>query len=491
MRKVFLENLPRTKTGTRIRWMNSIGYKVKFVYDDIEGEVEIINYDPVIQELIIKYNDKHYNIKTNHFNECKLGNITGKFTSEFKYKIGQRINDNKRDLTIIDRKYIKDKNNKKWKYYKYKCNKCGFDGGKHWSTKDKCYKDELWIEEGNLSSGNGCSCCSIPPQIVVEGINDIPTTDSWMIKYFQGGYDEAKKYTYNCRQKIRPICPDCKRIRNKKISIYNICRNKSIGCNCGDNKSKVSKFMFCLLDQLRYNSLINNFEAEIKFDWCTYYNTYKNKEQFGIYDFLIEENKLIIETDGEFHRKDNLMSGQTKEESKFIDNIKDKLAEENGYKVIRISDEGDIKEDILNSKLNKLFDLNIIDWNKCYKYAERNIVKEICDYWHLHNNINNEDLTTKDLEKNFKIRNVTIRKYLKLGTKYGWCYYNSQEESKKIECKVEIFKDGVSLGIFSNCSELINQSETLFNIKLKASGISLVANGKQKTHKGFTFKYIN
>ena len=40
------------------------------------------------------------------------------------------------------------------------------------------------------------------------------------------------------------------------------------------------------------------------------------------------------------------MSGQTKEESQWIDNKKDELALKNGYKIIRISDEGDIKENI-------------------------------------------------------------------------------------------------------------------------------------------------
>ena len=69
--------------------------------------------------------------------------------------------------------------------------------------------------------------------------------------------------------------------------------------------------------------------------------------------------KLIIETDGGFHRTDNLMSGQTAEESKFIDDAKDKCAIDNGYKVIRVSDQNDFKQSVLNN-LGKIFDLNDI-----------------------------------------------------------------------------------------------------------------------------------
>ena len=36
MRKIFLEELPRH--GKYIDWKSSIGYKVKFIYDDIEGD---------------------------------------------------------------------------------------------------------------------------------------------------------------------------------------------------------------------------------------------------------------------------------------------------------------------------------------------------------------------------------------------------------------------------------------------------------------------
>ena len=493
-KQIFLDSLPHK--GKLINWINSVGYKVPFIYEDIEGEVEIVDYDKNKTLLTIKYNNKKCKISTGGFTSCSFGNISNKITSDFKIEIGTRFKDDKRDLIITDRKYIANKYGQKCKYYQYKCNKCGFDCGKYYSSKYKQYKDEFWIGENNIVNGNGCSCCS--NNIIVEGINDIPTTAPWMVKYFQGGYDEAKLYTKNSSKKIYPICPDCGRVKDKEIYIYSIYNYDSIGCSCRDGKSKISKYIYNLLEQLKQNKLIKNFEEEIKFKWCNFYNPYKDINTFGVYDFIIKDKKLIIEADGGWHRKSNNMSGQTKEESQFIDNIKDKLANENGLEVIRISDEGDTKENILHSKLNKLFDLSNINWDKCEKYSIKNIIKEVCNYWHLHNEINNEELTTRKLGEIFELSHNTIRNYLKKGNMLGWCNYNPKEEMKKSALKnrekttrkVEIFKNSVSLGIFNSCSELVEQSEELFGVKLKYSGISNVAKGKQKQHKGFTFKYI-
>ena len=67
MRKMFIENLPKRQGRNRkeIDWKNTIGYKVKFVYDDIEGEVEIIDYENLhawhiafSQQFYKEYNEK-------------------------------------------------------------------------------------------------------------------------------------------------------------------------------------------------------------------------------------------------------------------------------------------------------------------------------------------------------------------------------------------------------------------------------------------------
>lgn len=483
MRKVFLENLPKiSKEYNRINWKASIGYKVKFIYDDIKDEIEIVNYKN--EYLYIKYLDEEpFKINSNHFKNGNLGKALGKYTFKFKIEINTEFKNDKRDITIINKKYktrkTKDKViNEKW--YKYHCNKCGYEG---------------WIAENHLLKGVGCSCCCQPSRAVLVGYNDIPTTVPWMIKYFQGGYDEAKLYTKSSNQPIYPICPDCRRIKDKSMKINNIYKTHSIGCICSDGKSYPEKFMCSVLEQLKLN-----FQTQLTkttFKWC---NGYK-------YDFYFKYNneQYIIETHGLQHYEESfkqIKGAKTVEQEQENDKTKKDLAIKNGIKeenyiVIdcRESELEYIKNDILhNDKLNSIFDLSNINWLKCEEFALSNLVKKVCEYW---NNKKNDE-TTNELINVFKLSGFAIRKYLKQGTKLGWCNYNAKEEMKKSGSlrgnrngkSVQIFKDNILLGTFESCKELERQSEKLFCVKLYRQNITNVCNGKRKSYQGYTFKYM-
>ena len=122
--------------------------------------------------------------------------------NNWKYKIGDRIVDDKRDLTIIEQIYLNDNKGYKVKYYKYKCNKCGFDCGEYYDSKDGEYKNEKWIiEYGLYSEKRGCSCCCGNSNIVVKGINDIATTNPELVKYFID-INDAYKYTYSSNKRV-------------------------------------------------------------------------------------------------------------------------------------------------------------------------------------------------------------------------------------------------------------------------------------------------
>ena len=60
MRKGFLENLPKSNhNGGSIDWKNSIGSIVRFIYDDIEGYIEILDYvRDKNSKVLLKYNNK-------------------------------------------------------------------------------------------------------------------------------------------------------------------------------------------------------------------------------------------------------------------------------------------------------------------------------------------------------------------------------------------------------------------------------------------------
>jgi len=493
MRKVFLDDLPKWekhkgKGGGRdgtINWLKSIGYKIRFVYNNIKGIIKIIDYISSKSELKIEYNNKYFYIGIDKIKKCQLGRILEIYTSEFKIEIGTRFQDDKRDIVITTRAKFKDKNGHWRKYYKYKCYKCRFECGENWSIKEKIHKDELWILESDLIKGTNCSCCG-GNRIVVKDINSIYYTDKWIISYI--GEECAKIHKHGSNEKVQVTCPDCGRVKVKNMSIDTIYNNHSIGCSCGDGYSYGHKYIYKLLTQLNQKFIDNQ-----TFDWCKFYNTYKQKEVSGEYDFVLENINLIIEMDGGFHRKDNNMSGQTKEESKFLDDEKDRLASEYGYKVVRISDEGDIKQNILDSDLSKLFDISNIDWLKCEAFALSNRVKEACLL-----KGNNPTFTTGDIAKIMNIHCKTICEWLKKGNDLDWCYYNAKEELNKIgkqngktnrSIPIKMFDINMKLiMMFFNSNECSEQSEQLFKIKLCKSDIRKVCLGTQNEYKGYIFE---
>lgn len=502
-RKVFLECLPNKIWHNKnkekilvISWKESIGHKIHFIYNNIEDDLEIINYNSKTTKLKVKYN-KECDIRTSIIKANNIGRIVNIITNGFKIKIEQTFKDEKRNLTIIDReyriKYKKDGRKENQKWYKYKCNKCGFDCGEHYKN-GKLVK-ELWILESALLRNQGCSCCA--SQIVAKGINDIPTTAPWMIKYFTNGYKDAIQYTKSSGQRIYPICPDCGRIKDKLTPIFKIYARKSIGCYCEDGQRYPEKFAHSILIQLNIN-----FETEYSPKWCKY--LFRNKLRQGRYDsyFKLNNKKYIVEMDGGWHNSDNKMTGQTKEQSKEIDKYKDKLAKEHGIEVIRIDCDYKecenrfeyIKNNIINnSRLNEIFDFNKINWVQCEESTCSNLVKKVCELKR-----NNPDISTVEIIKIMGYSKTTIIRYLKQGSILGWCNYDTKKEMKKSGIKsgtktgkrVEIFKDNISLGIFDSTLKLESLSEILFKIKLDHRSISLVCNGKQKKHKGFTFKYV-
>ena len=181
MKKVFLEELPRLKNG-RINWRESIGHKVKFIYDNIEDTIDIV--DCKNSYLTIKYKHEIMPIKTDSFSKCKLGNILNLYTSDFKVEIETTFKDGKRDLTIIDREYRIDKSGIRRKWYKYHCN---IDG------------NEDWIEESNLLGGQGCNVCSGKKALL--GVNTIWDKARWMCD-LGVSEEDAKKYTIDSHYKI-------------------------------------------------------------------------------------------------------------------------------------------------------------------------------------------------------------------------------------------------------------------------------------------------
>ena len=289
---------------------------------------------------------------------------------------------------------------------------------KNWKNKllvrhnsNNCKFHEYEVSPNNLLRGKRCPVCA--NQKAVLGINTIWDTDRWMVN-LGVSEEDAKKYTCCSNKKITVKCPDCG--IKKEMVISSIYRNKSISCCCGDGKSYPEKFVMGLLKQLK-----NDFETQYSPSWIA------SKK----YDFYIPKFNMIIEAHGEQHSNGKFMQrgGRNLEEERQNDRYKKETALNNGVKHYieldcRKSEMDYIKNSILNSELNDLFDLSDIDWNKCAEFANKNIVKEVCEYWN--NRKDNEN--TVNLSKLFKLSVTTIIRYLNKGTKLGWCKYSRKRK---------------------------------------------------------------
>lgn len=493
-KKVFLDNLPiweDTENKGSIKWDKTLGYLVYFLYGNIEGYIKIIDYIMLGQKITIEYNEESILIATGNFHYCKIGKLLKKKTSEFKIEIGTTFKDDKRDITITDRTKIQDKKGQWYKYYKYTCNQCGFDGGEHYSTKDKKYKDEYWVSESQLVGDRrvGCACCTNQSKIVVKGINDIATKHPYLVKYFVN-IEDVYTHTFCSNTFIIAKCPDCG--LKKKMKINNL-YNKKFSCSkCGDKTPYPEKIMFSVLEQLKIE-----FQTQLSkslFKWCGNYK----------YDFYFELNNehYICEINGEQHYKENRRKdARTLEEEQENDRLKKELALKNGIKEenyiiidCRYSDLEWIKNNdngIFKSSIHELFDLNKIDWNKCEEFALSNRVKEACNYW------NNGIGSTQNIANIMKLARNTVTTYLKKGSALNWCNYDVKEVKRKSSINsamksrkpVIVFKNGIIIKRFESIIELQRESQKIFGTMLNYNMVSEVCRGLRKQYKGYTFKY--
>lgn len=485
-KKCFIECLPRYENGNnkdQINWYECTNYTIHFIYNNIEDDLVIINrLDTKYLKIKVKYKDKEFEITTDRFKGCCLAYILEERTSEFRIEIGTRFQDDKRDITIIDRKkeIITRENgiHDERKYYKYKCNKCGFNGNKHYSSKDKEYKDEYWILESGLVKGVGCACCGATSYISVENINSIYKTDPWMIPII--GEECAKTHTHGSKDKVEVTCPDCNKKRNVKLPINKIYAKRTMCCpKCGDGYSYPNKMMFNILTQLNIE-----FIPEYSPDWI------------GLrkYDFYIPSINLIIEMDGELGHGNRMHKNSkiTKEESLEIDIYKDEQARLHSIEVIRIDciicSLDYIKMNIEN-KLSNYLKIQKVNWLKVEEFALSNRVKEACDLWS--NGIRNTD----QIGKIMKIHYATISKYLNKGARISWCDYNPIQVQKDNGRDVGLLRSEPIIcidteQIFISSQDCSRKSINTFGTKLGQSNISLVCNGKQDNHKGLKFKKI-
>lgn len=314
---------------------------------------------------------------------------------------------------------------------------------------------------------------------ILVGFNDLWTTSpqtAILLTNPEDGYIVTK----GSGQKKNFTCPECGKIQAKFVK--NVVA-RGLQCSvCGDGVSYPNKFGRAFLDQVIGDNYIPEYMAE----WCSPYK-YDNW-------FYHNGKEYFLEMDGWFHYRDSDMSQVPLEERRRIDKLKDELAQEHGIRVIRIncieSSCDYIAKNIISSELNDMFDLSVVDWQRCNMQAQKNFVKFACDLYV------SGMISTTEIAKQLKVARSTIVKYLKVGSEFGWCDYDpkksnvgKQHKSKwkpivaiRIQDGKECNFESVSAcekQMFDTCAVTVNRSSL---IKALKSG---------DPYKGFIFKYTN
>jgi len=474
-----VNTIPLIKNGN-IDWITvaNTKMKLKFKHIDIYGIVQVMDYIPKKQMLKIKYLDKYYEMVTTSFFNCSFSYMLNIISSEYRYNLNDIIDTTSGKIEILKQVRMK-KGNSDQKCYKYKCLLDGYIGT---------------ISERDIKTGNGCPCCT--NKKCIKGINDAFTTHPHLIKYFKN-IEDAYTHTYGSNKFVIFKCPDCgfeKKMRVSTLSIF------GFSCNqCGDGISYPNKVIFNVLKQLIG---IKNFNAEKQFIWSKNIHNdnckLKGNKQYDFY-FRLNDKDILIEAHGNQHYEESfgwIKEARTLEEEINNDKIKEELALQNGinkenYIVIdcRKSKLEFIKQNILNSKLNELFNLDNINWFKVEEFSLHSRIKEVSEYWNSGIKNLTEISIITGLEKS------TVKKYINKGLNIGWNDYDGNlEHIKSALVQVEKLKKGVfcieNNLLFESCHDLDRKSEEIFGFKISFQQVSRSCL-KKALYKGYTFKYIS
>lgn len=395
MRKVFLEDLPKWEDGQykgKIKWKDCVGYKVRFIYDDIEDEVKIIDYKyPIVK---IEYKGNIYSYENYRFLKCPFGVMLGKYNKDYLFNVNEKIDTISGSIVILEQ--IKVKRSKdNIKGYKYKCL---IDG--HIDT----------TSEYHLKAGRGCSVCGYNK--VVKGINDISTTHPHLMGYFLN-IEDAYSVSHGSEKEFSMKCKDCGYKRNRVIK--DLVRNGFACPQCSDGFSYPEKFVFNMLSQLSIEFIVQ-------------YNPKWVKPKR--YDFYIPYLNCIIETHGEqhYHNSFKIVGSRDLKEEILNDSYKKEIALMNGIdKYIELdcqkSELGYVRNSVRNSELKNIFNLSKVNWQECHEFASDTRVKEVSLIW------NTGIHSTIEIGKIINLHGATVRRYLKMGRELGWNDYDEYQAS--------------------------------------------------------------
>lgn len=342
----------------------------------------------------------------------------------------------------------------------------------------KCHLGHTWMAKPAHLLCSDCGCPYCCGNTILAGFNDLWTARPDVAKLLKN-YSDGYKFGQYSNQKVEFVCPNCGCVIMRLVRDVS---KQGLSCSmCADGVSYPNKFGRALLKQLP----IENFKCEYSPKWAHPYR-YDNY-------FEYKGQAYILEMDGAFHYEEKAFSKLSLEDRIQIDNIKTEMANKQGIIVIRIdcrvSDFNYIKTSIMNSELNNLFDLSLINWDMCNIASCNSLVKAACDLYvfGMHE--------TNMIGRVLCISSKAVLDYLKRGTKIGWCDYNAkraiQRRIKSMQKPIAVTDlDGNTVHTFDSAKICANELSCLYNAHMCYDNI-LKACRNGKPYKGFKFEYIN
>lgn len=266
--------------------------------------------------------------------------------------------------------------------------------------------------------------------------------------------DDGYKYFATGSQYVDWVCPNCGDIVNAQI---NQVKMFGLSCkNCGDGMSFSEKFLYNMFKQLGCYFVYNK-----SMEWS----------DRKVYDFYIPSMDLIVETHGIQHYmrsfKDVSNKARTLVEEQENDVYKETIAREHGVKHYiqldcRYSTLDYIKNSILDSELNTLFDLSLIDWDACFRFTMVTTTTLCCNLW------NSGMKSTQEIADALSLNICSVITKLTQCADAGLCDYRPHyekckpvmcEETNKIYLKIrDVEKDGYSSSNVSRCCRGIGRT---------------------------------